>query len=98
MIAATPDVITIDYILDERMREFWGEGYRWFDLVRTQTWAEKAGSYKIAGAGNTDRELQTVTRTITAGHYLRPIPRGQIDGLEMTDAEKVAYQNPAYRN
>jgi hypothetical protein len=42
--------------------------------------------------------LQTVTRTITAGHYLRPIPRGQIDGLEMTDAEKVAYQNPAYRN
>ena len=63
-----------------------------------RTWAEKAGSYKIAGAGNTDRELQTVTRTITAGHYLRPIPRGQIDGLEMTDAEKVAYQNPAYRN
>ena len=96
MIAATPATITIDYILDERMREFWGEGYRWFDLVRTQTWEQKAGSYKIAGAGNADRELQTVTRTITKQHYLRPIPQGQIDGLEMTDEEKAAYQNPGY--
>ena len=42
MLAATPDVITIDYILDERSREFWGEGYRWFDLVRTQKWTERA--------------------------------------------------------
>ena len=96
MIAATPATITIDYILDERMREFWGEGCRWFDLVRTQTWEQKAGSYKIAGAGNADRELQTVTRTITKQHYLRPIPQGQIDGLEMTDDEKAAYQNPGY--
>ncbi len=97
MIAATPATITIDFILDERMREFWGEGYRWFDLVRTQTWAEKAGTYRIAGSGATDRELQTVTRNIPANCYLRPIPQSQIDGLEMTDAEKESYQNPAYR-
>mgnify|MGYP002623245840 CR=1 FL=1 len=97
MTAATPATITIDYILDERMREFWGEGYRWFDLVRTQTWAQKAGTYRIAGSGATDRELQTYTRTIKPEHYLRPIPQGQIDGLEMTEAEKDEYQNPAYR-
>lgn len=97
MVAATPATITIDFILDERMREFWGEGYRWFDLVRTQTWAEKAGTYRIAGSGATDRELQTITRNIPANCYLRPIPQSQIDGLEMTDAEKESYQNPAYR-
>ncbi len=97
MVGATPATITIDFILDERMREFWGEGYRWFDLVRTQTWAEKAGTYRIAGTGATDRELQTVTRNIPANYYLRPIPQGQIDGLEMSDEEKIAYQNPAYR-
>ena len=40
MIAATPATMTIDYILAERSREYYGEGYRWFDLVRTQTWAD----------------------------------------------------------
>jgi hypothetical protein len=98
MLAATPAVITIDYILDERSREFWGEGYRWFDLVRTQTWGDRAGKYRIAGKGYTDKDLIEVTRTIAAGNYLRPIPQGQIDGMKMEDADKVAYQNPAYRN
>jgi hypothetical protein len=98
MVAATPETITIDFILDERSREFWGEGYRWFDLVRTQKWAERAGTYRIAGAGYTDKDLQTVTRNIPAGYYIRPIPQGQLDGMEMEPAEKEAYQNPAYRN
>ncbi len=98
MVAATPATITIDYILDERSREFWGEGYRWFDLVRTQKWGERAATYKIAGKGQGDMTLETFTRTIPAGHYLRPIPQGQIDGMEMTPEEKKAYQNPAYRN
>ena len=98
MVAATPATITIDFILDERSREFWGEGYRWFDLVRTQTWAKRAGTYRIAGNGYTDKDLETVTRNIPAGYYLRPIPQGQIDGMMMSDEEKIAYQNPAYRN
>ena len=98
MVAATPATITIDFILDERSREFWGEGYRWFDLVRTQKWGERAGTYRIAGAGYTDKDLQTVKRDIPAGYYIRPIPQGQLDGMEMTKEEKTEYQNPAYRN
>ena len=98
MIAATPDPITIDFILDERSREFWGEGYRWFDLVRTQTWKKRASVYHIAGSGYTDKDLQEVKRDIPDGYYIRPIPQGQLDGMEMTDEEKANYQNPAYRN
>ena len=98
MLAATPATITIDFILDERSREFWGEGYRWFDLVRTQKWAERASVYHIAGSGYTDKDLEEFKRDIPAGYYIRPIPQGQLDGMEMDDAEKAAYQNPAYRN
>ncbi len=94
MIAATPAVIDIDYILEERSREYFGESYRWYDLVRTQKWEEIAGSYEIAPAGSHDPE--TFTRTIEPHHYLRPIPQGQIDGMIGTDAELDAYQNPGY--
>ena len=97
MLAATPATITIDYILDERSREFWGEGYRWFDLVRTQKWTERAKTYRIGGNGFTDTTLETVNRDIPAGYYIRPIPQGQLDGMEMTAEEKANYQNPAYR-
>lgn len=97
MTAATPATIDINYILDERSREFYGEGYRWFDLVRTQKWNEYADSYVICG-GEGDHNPQTYSRTIEAFHYLRPIPQGQLDGMEMTEEEKDAYQNPGYRD
>ena len=97
MVAATPATITIDYILDERSREFWGEGYRWFDLVRTQKWAERATVYHIAGSDYTDNTLEEFKREITPGRYLRPIPQGQIDGMMMSTEEKANYQNPEYR-
>ena len=97
MTAATPATIDINYILDERSREFYGEGYRWFDLVRTQKWNEYADSYVICG-GKGDHNPQTYSRTIEAFHYLRPIPQGQLDGMEMTEEKKDAYQNPGYRD
>ena len=97
MIAATPAVIDINYVLAERSRELFGEGYRWYDLVRTQKWAELAGSYRICGTAVGDHTPVTVTRTIDAKYYLRPIPQSQLDGMEMTTEEKAAYQNPAYR-
>lgn len=96
MVAATPVSIDINYILAERSREFFGEGLRWFDLVRTQTWHTIAGSYEICGPTAGDHTPVTYTRTIEPRHYLRPIPQGQIDGMAMTPEEKAAYQNPGY--
>ncbi|MGD9929767.1 MAG: RagB/SusD family nutrient uptake outer membrane protein [Mangrovibacterium sp.] len=96
MMAATPATIDIDYILAESSREYYGEGFRWFDLVRTQKWTELASTYTIASSTKGDHNAQTYTRSIQSYHYLRPIPQGQIDGMEMTDAEKAAYQNPGY--
>jgi len=96
MTTATPATIDINYILAERSREYYGEGYRWFDLVRTQTWATIAGTYSICGTGYGDHTPVNVTRTIEAKYYLRPIPDAQIQGMEMTAEEKAAYQNPGY--
>lgn len=96
MMAATPATITIDYILDERSREYYAEGYRWYDLIRTQKWTDLASTYEIAGSNFGDHTPETFTRDIQPHHYLRPIPQGQLDGLEMTEAEKAAYQNPGY--
>ena len=95
--AATPATIDINYILAERSREYFGEGHRWFDLVRTQKWNELAGTYQIGGPNAGDHTPLTVTRTIQPFHYLRPIPSGQLDGMEATADEKAAYQNPNYQ-
>lgn len=97
MVAATPATINIDYILAERSREYFGEGYRWFDLVRTQKWIEYSASLQICGTAYSSRTPSTYTRTIVPGNYLRPIPQSQLDGMEMSIDDKKAYQNPAYR-
>lgn len=93
----TPDEITIDYILDERSREYFGEGQRWYELARTQTWHKRAATYTICGDTYDNHTKQTITRTIDPQkHYLRPIPQSQLDGMEMTPEEKGKYQNPKY--
>jgi starch-binding outer membrane protein, SusD/RagB family len=97
MIAATPATIDIDYILAERSREYFGEGYRWYDLIRTQRWTALSSTYQICSATVGDHTPVTVTRTIQPFHYLRPIPQGQLDALQATAAEKAAYQNPGYQ-
>ncbi len=91
---ATPAEITIDYIMDERLREYYGEGYRWFDLVRTQTWEKFAGVYHIADANG--RQAVEKKRDIQKYFYLRPIPQGQIEAMVCSPEEKAAYQNPGY--
>src|SRR5699024_883644 len=96
MVAATPSTITIDYILKERSREYYGDGRRWLDLVRTQKWVEFASSYTISGSNWGDHTPQTVHRDIQKYLYLRPIPQGQLDALQINEADKKAYQNPGY--
>jgi hypothetical protein len=96
MTAATPATIDINYILAERSREYYGEGFRWFDLVRTQKWGELAATYRIASSTKGDHNAVTVTRSILPYHYLRPIPQSQIDGMQATTDEKAAFQNPGY--
>ncbi|MCD8739274.1 RagB/SusD family nutrient uptake outer membrane protein [Mucilaginibacter roseus] len=96
MVAATPANVDLNYLLAERSREFYAEGGRWLDLIRTQKWTELAATYTIGGTSFGDHTPVKVTRTIDNHLYLRPIPQGQIDGLEMSAAEKAAYQNPGY--
>lgn len=96
LVAATPETIDMKFIMLERSREFFGEGYRRLDLIRTQMWEELAGSYKICGSNVGDWELEEFQREIKPEYYLSPIPQDQLDGLEMSDEEKAAYQNPGY--
>ncbi len=96
MTAATPAIVDLNYVLAERSREYFGEGQRWFDLVRTQKWGELAGTYQIGGTAYGNHTPVTVTRTIDNKFYLRPIPQAQLDGMEGTAQEKANYQNPGY--
>ncbi|MDR1937709.1 MAG: RagB/SusD family nutrient uptake outer membrane protein [Tannerellaceae bacterium] len=92
--AATPDIIDINFILDERSREFFGEGYRWHDLARTQKWEEYSNSYQVYDrpAGT----IQTINRQLDKYLYLRPIPTSQLNYMEGDSVYKKAYQNPQY--
>jgi len=96
LVNATPETIDMKYIMLERSREFFGEGYRRLDLIRTQMWEELAGSYKICGSSVGDWTLEEFKRDIKPEYYLSPIPQDQLDGLEMSAEEKAAYQNPGY--
>ncbi len=78
-----PGQVTIDFILDERTREFYGEGLRWLDLTRTQSLSERLAAWNAVEAG---------------GHFqsymsLRPIPQSEIDAV--TTVPKFP-QNPGY--
>lgn len=85
--AATDADLDIDYILDERGRELFGEYKRWFDLKRTGKLVERAVAHhpKItdASAFNGANGVQKI---------LRPIPQVALD-LNQDDSYA---QNPAY--
>ncbi|QJW89783.1 RagB/SusD family nutrient uptake outer membrane protein [Spirosoma taeanense] len=60
--------VTVDFILDERSREFFGEWQRWHDLVRTRSLVRRVKAWNPEAAPY-----------IQDFHMLRPIPQSQID-------------------
>ena len=97
LVAAIPEKIDIDWLLDEYSREFFAEYRRWYDLVRTQTWIERCSTYLMGEDYNKGDTMEKVwKRDIQKKHYIRPIPVGQLNGLDMEEAEIEAYQNPGY--
>jgi hypothetical protein len=80
----TATEVTLDFILDERTRELYGECNRWYDLSRTKTLVARVQKYNDEAAAN-----------VVAEHMLRPIPQQQIDLV----TEGPAFpQNPWYSN
>ncbi|HEX5171305.1 MAG TPA: RagB/SusD family nutrient uptake outer membrane protein [Cyclobacteriaceae bacterium] len=79
--------VTLDFILDERTREFYGEGLRWFDLTRTQSLLSRVAAWNPVEAGT----------LIQPYHVLRPIPQDQIDRVTEGDCQgNECWQNPGY--
>ncbi|MDP4261716.1 MAG: RagB/SusD family nutrient uptake outer membrane protein [Bacteroidota bacterium] len=78
----TPAQVTLDFILDERAREFAGEQMRWFDLKRTGKLQDRVTLLNPDGAG-----------FIKPFHLVRPIPQSQIDAVSNKDEFK---QNDGY--
>lgn len=79
-IQITPADVTLDFLLNERARELAGEGWRWWDLVRTGTLVDRTKMYNPFAAPN-----------IQDYHTLRPIPQEQIDRTQ-----GGYQQNPGY--
>lgn len=79
----TPAQVTLDFILDERTREFYAEGTRWLDLVRTKSLIYRVTTWNPIEAG----------ANIKPFHVLRPIPQNQIDAV--TEGPKFP-QNSGY--
>ncbi|MEJ7769870.1 MAG: RagB/SusD family nutrient uptake outer membrane protein [Chitinophagaceae bacterium] len=76
---ATPAMMNIDFILDERGRELLGEQIRWFDLVRTGKLIERVKKWNPDAAAIKDH------------HILRPIPQEQIDRTTGTFKQNPGY-------
>ncbi|PRY20844.1 putative outer membrane starch-binding protein [Spirosoma oryzae] len=77
-----PSDVTLDFILDERSREFFGEWQRWHDLVRTRSLVRRVKAWNPEAAPY-----------VQDFNMLRPIPQYQID--RVVDGPKFP-QNPGY--
>lgn len=81
-----PSAMNIEFILDERGREFGGEMQRWYDLKRVyhnrEEWVKYINKY------NPDIE------SIKTYHWVRPIPLSELNAITNAD---VFGQNPDYQ-
>ncbi|MEP6728465.1 MAG: RagB/SusD family nutrient uptake outer membrane protein [Bacteroidota bacterium] len=75
--------VTLDFILDERSREFFAEDTRWWDLSRTKTLVQRVQLYNPEAAAG-----------VQPFNMLRPVPQSQIDLV--TEGPKYP-QNQGYQ-
>jgi starch-binding outer membrane protein, SusD/RagB family len=75
--------VTLDFILDERTREFYGEGMRWLDLVRSRKLVDRVKAWNPVEAGV----------NVKTEYMLRPIPQDQRDRVTVGAPYP---QNPGY--
>ena len=78
---------TLETILQERAIELCGEQQRWFDLKRTHTLVDHVKKYNAQASG----QIKDI-------HYLRPIPKSQIDAVTnfSTVSGEGFWQNTGY--
>lgn len=84
---ATVATITLDMILDERSKELYGEGHRFFDLMRTNksiTYNDEFGNLTII------TRTKTIDRSFN--RTILPIPLGELNANPPIRAQ----QNPGY--
>jgi hypothetical protein len=74
--------LTIDDILDERLRELTGEEFRWFELKRTGTLVSRTLA---------DNDEAKAVNAMKPFHLLRPIPQALIDLNQGTFLQNEGY-------
>lgn len=75
--------MTVNFIMEERTRELFGENVRWPDLACRGLLVSRVQTYNSLGGP-----------TVKATNAVRPIPQAVLDAI--TDPNKAQFQNPGY--
>jgi starch-binding outer membrane protein, SusD/RagB family len=78
--------VTLAQLLDERRREFAGEGLRWFDLQRS------GNLITIMNAFEASEDVQNKMKPVKADYIIYPVPQSQMDA-----APGLYTPNPGYQ-